>query len=149
MKTNFERTAEWLAACQKFPDPANLSVQIGCDLEEISEYLKCLRVSKEGWARLLDRLVIDLESLGKELKTRELVAHFPNHLRAEVLDAICDREVTANGVAYMCGFDKDGADQAVLAANEAKLVNGRPVILPGGKIGKPEGWQPPDIRPFI
>ena len=62
---------------------------------------------------------------------------------------MCDREVTGNGVAFLAGMDKDGADQAVLAANDAKLVDGKPVILPGGKIGKPAGWTPPNLAPFV
>lgn len=147
--SNYQRTADWLKACGKEPSAENLSLQIGCDLEETAELLRCLRVSKEGWARLVERLVIDLESLGNELKRNRLTAHFPNHLREDVLDALCDREVTGNGVAYLAGFDKPGADSAVLASNEAKLVDGKPVILDGGKIGKPEGWKPPDLKPFV
>jgi hypothetical protein len=147
--TNYQRTANWLKACGKEPSAQTLSVQIGVDLEEQAELLRCLRVSKEGWARLLERVVIDLESLGKELKRGDLVAHFPAHLRTEVLDAICDREVTGNGVAYLAGFDKDGADQEVLGSNDAKLVDGKPIILEGGKIGKPAGWTAPDLRGFV
>jgi hypothetical protein len=147
--SNFQRTADWLAACGKTPAPETLSLQIGCDLEETAELLRCLRVSKDGWARLLERLVIDLESLGAELKRGQLVAHFPTHLRTEALDALCDREVTGNGVAFLAGFDKPGADAAVLASNDAKLVDGQPVILPGGKIGKPAGWQAPNLKPFV
>lgn len=147
--SNFDRTAEWLAACGKEPSAENLSVQIGCDLEETAELLRCLRVSKEGWGRLLERLVVDLESLGMELKRKTLVAHFPNHLRTDVLDALCDREVTGNGVAYMAGLNKPAADLAVLASNDAKLVDGKPVLLEGGKIGKPPGWKPPDLRKFV
>ena len=97
----------------------------------------------------LERLVIDLESLATELKRGQLVAHVPTHLRADALDALCDREVTGNGVAYMLGMDKPGADAAVLASNDAKLVDGKPVILPGGKIGKPAGWQAPNLKPFV
>lgn len=149
MTTNYKRTADWLKACGKEPNAAGLSVQIGCDLEETAELLRCLRVSKEGWARLLERVVIDLESLAGEIKKGELAAHFPNHLREDVLDALCDREVTGNGVAYMAEFDKEGADAAVLASNDAKLVDGKPVLLPGGKIGKPEGWKAPDLRRFV
>jgi hypothetical protein len=147
--TNFERTKNWLQVCGKTPAPESLSVQIGVDLEEQAELLRCLRVSKEGWARLLERVVIDLESLGKELKRGDLVAHFPEHLRTEVLDAICDREVTGNGVAYLAGFDKDGADQEVLASNESKLEDGKPVILEGGKIGKGKSYKAPDLRGFV
>lgn len=149
MTSNYQRTANWLKACGKEPSAQTLSVQIGVDLEEQAELLRCLRVSKEGWARLLERVVIDLESLGKELKRGDLVAHFPAHLRTEVLDAICDREVTGNGVAYLAGFDKDGADQEVLGSNDAKLVDGKPIILEGGKIGKPAGWTAPDLRGFV
>lgn len=147
--TNFDRTARWLKACGKEPSPGNLSLQIGCDLEETAELLRCLRVSGDGWARLVERLVADLESLGNELKRGRQVAHFPNHLREDVLDALCDREVTGNGVAYFAGFNKPSADAAVLDSNDAKLVDGKPVILEGGKIGKPEGWKPPDLRSFV
>jgi hypothetical protein len=149
--SNYERTADWLYACGKVPRHAgDLSVQIGVDLEEQAELLKCLRVSKEGWARLLERVVIDLESLGKELKRGDLVAHFPAHLRTEVLDAICDREVTGNGVAYLAGFDKDGADQEVLASNESKLENGKAVFVEGTtKIGKGKDYKAPDLRGFV
>lgn len=147
--TNYQRTAAWLKACGKEPGPDTLSVQIGVDLEETAELLRCLRVSKEGWARLLERLVIDLESLGNELKQGGLVAHFPTHLRTDVLDALCDREVTGNGVAYLAGFDKDGADQEVLRSNESKFESGKPVIMPGGKIGKGKDYSPPNLRGFV
>jgi len=148
--SNFKRTADWLYACGKVPGHAgDLSVQIGVDLEETAELLRCLRVNKEGWSRLLERLVIDLESFGNELKRQRLVAHFPNHLRPDVLDALCDREVTGNGVAYLAGFDKDGADQEVLRSNESKFENGKPVILEGGKIGKGKNYSPPNLKPFV
>jgi hypothetical protein len=147
--TNYQRTAAWLATCGKHPGPSTLSVQIGVDLEETAELLRCLRVSKEGWARLLERLVIDLESLGAEIKRGDLIAHFPNHLREDVLDALCDREVTGNGVAYLAELDKDGADQEVLRSNDSKLENGQPVILPGGKIGNGSSYSEPDLRRFI
>ena len=147
--TNYQRTADWLKACGKEPGPETLSVQIGVDLEETAELLRCLRVSKEGWARLLERLVIDLESLGHELKKGDLIAHFPAHLKLDVLDALCDREVTGNGVAYLAGFDKDGADQEVLRSNESKFEGGKPVILEGGKIGKSKSYVPPDLKRFV
>ena len=70
-------------------------------------------------------------------------------MRTDALDALCDAEVTGNGVAYMAGFDKPGADEAVMASNDAKLVDGKPVILEGGKIGKPEGWKPPDLSAYV
>ena len=148
--TNHERTAAWLAACGKRPgDAQTLSVQLACHIEEITELLHCLRVDSAGWQRVLERAAQDLADLADEVKTGKRVMHFPNHTREMVLDALCDAEVTGNGVAFLAGFDKDGADQAVMAANDDKLVDGKPVINPGGKIGKPDGWKPPNLRPFI
>ncbi len=147
--TNYHRTANWLKACGKEPNINGLSVQIGCHLEEFCEFLGTLRSDSEGYGKLIERTRVDLEWFASKLKKGEQFVYIPTHLRVDALDALCDTEVTGNGVAYMAGFDKPDADQAVLASNDAKLVDGKPVILEGGKIGKPEGWKPPDLRPFI
>jgi len=151
MTTNFQRTANWLYACGKVPGHAgDISVQIGCHLEEIAEFIKCLRTDSEGGQLILDRTVVDLEWLAGKIKRGNYTAHIPNHLRAEALDALCDREVTGNGIAYLADMDKDGADQAVLAANDAKLVDGKPVFVEGtSKIGKPAGWKAADLSAFV
>lgn len=147
--TNFQKTANWLKACGKEPSPENVSLQIGCQLEEICEFLATLRTDSEGYAKLLERTRIDLEWYAGKLKRREQAVYIPTHLRVDALDALCDIEVTGNGVAFFAGFDKDAADQAVIDSNDAKLVDGKPVILEGGKIGKPEGWKAPDLRGFV
>ena len=147
--SNFHRTAAWLEACGKLPGPENLSVQTGCHIEEFCEFLRCLRTDSDGYAKLIDRTCVDLEWFASKLKRGEQSVYIPPHLRADALDALCDTEVTGNGVAYMAGFDKPAADEAVLASNDAKLVDGQPVLLPGGKIGKPEGWAAPNLSEFV
>jgi predicted HAD superfamily Cof-like phosphohydrolase len=147
--SNYQRTAAWLEACGKDQTSENMSVQVGCMIEEFCEFLKTLRTDSEGYAKLIDRTRIDLDWFGGKLKRREQEVYIPVYMRHEALDALCDIDVTANGVAYLAAFDKDAADQAVLASNEAKLVDGKPVILDGGKIGKPEGWKAPDLRDFV
>jgi predicted HAD superfamily Cof-like phosphohydrolase len=147
--TNYQRTAEWLAACGKTPSPENLSVQVGCHIEEFCEFLKTLRTDSEGYAKLIERTRIDLEWFGSKLKRSEQQVYIPVYLRTDALDALCDTEVTGNGVAYLAGFDKPGADAAVMDSNDAKLIDGKPVIIEGGKIGKPDGWTAPNLRPFI
>jgi predicted HAD superfamily Cof-like phosphohydrolase len=146
---NFDRTAAWLKACGKEPDALDLSVQIGCHLEEFCEFLGALRSDSEGYGKLIDRTRTDLEWFASKLKRREQFVYIPTHLRVDALDALCDTEVTGNGVAYLAGFAKKGADEAVLASNDAKLVDGKPVIIEGGKIGKPEGWKAPELRGFV
>lgn len=147
--TNYHRTANWLKACGKEPTPENLSLQIGCHLEEFCEFLGALRSDSEGYGKLIERTKADLEWFAVKLKKREQFVYIPTHLRTDALDALCDTEVTGNGVSYMAGFDKPAADLVVLGSNDAKLVDGKPVILEGGKIGKPEGWKSPDLRPFV
>ena len=147
--TNYQRTADWLAACGKEPSTENVSLQTGCHIEEFCEFLKTLRTDSEGYAKLLERTRVDLEWFASKLKRREQEIYIPIHLRTDALDALCDTEVTGNGLAYLAGFDKPGADLAVMDSNDAKLVDGKPVILDGGKIGKPDGWQAPNLRPFI
>ena len=147
--SNFERTAAWLKACGKVPGPAALSVQIGCHIEEFVEFLMCIDFDSAKDLENLESCVADMLHVAAGLKKGLVMASINPSDRIEALDALCDSEVTGNGVAYLAGFDKRGDDQAVLASNDAKLVDGKPVIMPGGKIGKPEGWKAPDLSGFV
>ncbi len=147
--TNYQRTANWLHACGKGQTVPNLSLQIGCHLEEFSEFLRALSMQSIGDQLVVDQIIGDLDHIGNKLKLGYAVARIPEGLRVAALDALCDTEVTGNGVAYLAAFNKDAADQAVIASNEAKLVDGQPIFLAGGKIGKPEGWTPPDLSRFV
>ena len=147
--SNFERTAAWLKACGKVPGPAALSVQIGCHIEEFVEFLMCIDFDSAKDLENLESCVADMLHVAAGLKKGLVMASINPSDRIEAIDALCDSEVTGNGVAYLAGFDKRGADQAVLASNDAKLVDGKPVILPGGKIGKPEGWKAPNLSGFV
>lgn len=149
MDNNYHRTADWLTACGKVPSVEAASLQIGCDIEEQVEFLECLTLSNDGNATLLREAIRGLKRVATALKTGADVATIHESERIDALDSLCDREVTGNGVAHLLSFNKPMADQAVLASNEAKLVNGEPVILEGGKIGKPEGWTPPDLSEFV
>ncbi|MDV7396274.1 hypothetical protein RZS08_33075, partial [Arthrospira platensis SPKY1] len=111
--TNYQRTASWLEACGKTPNLEGVSVQIGCDIEEACEFLKTLRTDSDGYAKLLERCISDLEWFATKLKKREQFVYIPVHLREDALDALCDREVTGNGVAYMASFNKETADELV------------------------------------
>lgn len=146
---NYYRTAAWLIACGKHPSTANLSVQIGCHLEELVEFLECLETDCAEDTVSLECIADEMRLIASSLKKNITKAAIKDGKRVDALDALCDSEVTGNGIAYLAGMDKPAADAAVLASNEAKLVNGRPVLLPGGKIGKPDGWTPPDLRGFV
>ena len=150
MMTNFQRTREWLKACGKeVGNTSHLSVAIGCHLEEFVELLRTIRTDKDGYALLLKRTIEDLDWYAGRLKSGQSIAYIEPSKRVDALDALCDCEVTGNGVAYLAGFKKDEADQRVLLSNELKLVGGKPIIREGGKIGKPEGWKPPYLDDLV
>jgi len=147
--SNYHRTKRWLMNCGKEPSPENLSVQIGCHIEEMVEFMSTLDLQGLMVAHEIKDALQSLSYLGSLAKSRTKVIGFKDGARTDALDALCDAEVTGNGVAYLAGFNKPLADWAVLAANDAKLVDGKPVILEGGKIGKPEGWKPPDLSAYV
>jgi len=148
--TNYQRTAAWLKACGKEPGPANLSVQVGCHIEEFIEFLHTVEIKgKTLPLEVIAAAVHVLDDFAADLKKGDAEVRISDDEREQALDALCDLEVTLNGVAYIAGFDKDAADQAVLASNDAKLVDGKPVIKEGGKIGKPEGWVAPDLAAYV
>lgn len=149
-KSNYQRTADWLfAAGKQQGNTEHISVQVGVDAEEFSEWLSCLRVNQDGWAKVLERIRQDLSDLANAIKVGKIVAHVPQHERVNALDALCDREVTANGCAWLLGFDKEGADAEVLQSNDSKLEDGKAVILPGGKIGKGRFYKKADLKGLI
>lgn len=151
MTTNFHRTAAWLHACGKRKgDPWNASTQIFCMLEEISELIETFRVNQDGWEKVRARIATDVKDMADAGKVGKIIAHIPSHRRVDALDALCDVEVTMNGVAYLANMDKESADIAVLESNDSKLnEDGTAVILEGGKIGKAPGYRPPDLKPFV
>jgi len=145
---NFQRTSAWLHACGKEPSEHNVSIQIGCHIEEFVEFLDCVNLNFGHDTK--DSVMLALTEIAKGLKVGGITkATIPYGRRADALDALCDCEVTGNGIAYLAGMEKDAADLEVLSSNDAKLVDGKPVILPGGKIGKPEGWKAPNLSIFV
>ena len=64
----------------------------------------------------------------------------------EVADALADIIYIACGTAVSYGIPLDDVFAEVHRSNMAKLVNGKPIYREDGKVLKPEGWMPPDIK---
>ncbi len=142
---NFLRVAQWLVTAGKeVHNPVHLTVQVGCMLEEVAEFLEQMNAT---CGTDVEEAYLYLSSVARQFKggTSELAFHDP----VKALDALCDIDVTINGVAFLAGWNTLMADLAVLNANDDKFVDGQPVFLPGGKIGKREGWEAPDLSPFV
>ena len=71
--------------------------------------------------------------------------------RTEQLDALIDILVVTIGAITTGGFDGEGAWREVMNTNFAKIdpKTGKVRKREDGKVLKPEGWQPPNLEPFL
>ena len=71
--------------------------------------------------------------------------------RVEQLDALIDILVVTIGAIQSAGFNGESAWNEVMRTNFAKVDpnTGKVRKREDGKVLKPEGWTPPDLKPFI
>lgn len=147
--SNFQRTAQWLAAAGKQPgSDKHLAVQVGVHLEEIGELLDELQIV--GSSADNDSIMLAstrIKGVAHRLKQGHIGTRFKD--RVKVLDALCDAEVTGNGVAFLAGFRKEEADFRVLRSNDSKFVDGKALLAPGGKIMKGPNYHPPFLMDLV
>ena len=69
----------------------------------------------------------------------------------ETLDALIDILVVTIGAIHSMGADGEGAWKEVMRSNFAKIDHdtGRVRKREDGKVLKPVGWTPPDLKPFL
>ena len=82
----------------------------------------------------------------KELKAALLMED-----RVEQLDALLDFIVVTVGAIHSGGFDGEGGWKEVMSTNLAKIdkETGKVRKREDGKVLKPLGWTPPDLKPFV
>ena len=85
-----------------------------------------------------------------------LQEEFNEYMRAEInddlveiADALADIIYIACGTAVSYGIPLDDVFAEVHRSNMAKLVDGKVIRRADGKVQKPEGWQPPDIKRIL
>jgi predicted HAD superfamily Cof-like phosphohydrolase len=71
--------------------------------------------------------------------------------RVECLDALIDILVVTVGAIHSMGADAEGAWKEVMRTNFAKIDHetGKVRKREDGKVLKPVGWTPPDLKPFV
>lgn len=150
--TPFQRVARWLRAAGKRPgDNPTLAVQLGVHVEEFVELMRDLTPIAtdtdihNDWTEAMHALT----AAATALKTGKARVFIHSRKRVSVLDALVDGTVTTCGLAHLLGFDFDGALAEVLDSNDSKLVDGKAVLLPGGKIGKGPDYRPPRLEEFV
>jgi predicted HAD superfamily Cof-like phosphohydrolase len=71
--------------------------------------------------------------------------------QVECLDALIDILVVTIGAIHSMGADAEGAWKEVMRTNFAKIDHetGKVRKREDGKVLKPQGWTPPDLKPFV
>jgi predicted HAD superfamily Cof-like phosphohydrolase len=93
------------------------------------------------------KLYLDL----MEEEWKELQLALANGDRVEQLDALLDFIVVTTGAIHSAGFDGEGGWKEVMSTNFAKVdkETGKVRKREDGKVLKPLGWTPPDLKPFV
>lgn len=133
--------ANWFKAAKPEPTKKDICTQIGCHYEEVYE----MDVALYGHEPSHNGEIADWYK-GDSISVVNVIQRMD---KIELLDALCDQIVTATGVAYMMGFDIEGALKEVIRSNNSKMVKGKFEYDENGKIAKPKSYSKPDLTPFV
>ncbi len=115
-----------------------------------NDQAKFMTACDQSVDRLNEAQYLMYTTLVKE-EIAEFLAAFHNNDRVEELDALIDILVVTIGAIHSMGADAEGAWNEVMRTNFAKIdpATGKVNKRHDGKVLKPEGWQPPVLKPFI
>jgi predicted HAD superfamily Cof-like phosphohydrolase len=82
---------------------------------------------------------------------KELQVAVDNNDQVETLDALIDILVVTIGTIHSMGADAEGAWKEVMKTNFAKIDSetGKVRKREDGKVLKPIGWTPPNLKTFV
>jgi predicted HAD superfamily Cof-like phosphohydrolase len=111
------------------------------------KFMRACDQSVEGFNQDQFKLYLNL----MEEEWKELKLAVDNNDNVETLDALLDFIVVTIGAIHSAGFEGEGGWKEVMQTNFAKIDKdtGKVRKREDGKVLKPVGWTPPDLRPFI
>lgn len=123
------------------PDPVKAAEEFWSDPQP-NRVKRSIAVAKQNLA--VDLIQEEVDELREAVQRND---------RVETLDAIADILFTVFGLAAKAGLTHkvDPAFWEVVASNDTKIpTKGEDrTILPGGKIGKPAGYRPPNLDQIV
>jgi predicted HAD superfamily Cof-like phosphohydrolase len=111
------------------------------------KFMKACDQTVEGFNQDQFKLYVSL--IDEELD--ELKVAINNNDQVETLDALVDILVVTIGAIHSMGADAEGAWKEVMSTNFAKIdkETGKVRKREDGKVLKPTGWVPPNLKPFV
>lgn len=112
------------------------------------KFMRACDQTIEGWNQEQFNLYVNLidEEYNDELK-----AAIANCDPVEIVDALTDILVVTIGALHSMGADAEGAWKEVMRTNFAKIDKdtGKVRKREDGKVLKPLGWEPPNLKEFV
>ena len=112
------------------------------------KFMRACNQSVEGWNQEQFNLYVNLidEEYNEELK--EAIANCDS---VEIVDALTDILVVTIGALHSMGANAEGAWKEVMRTNFAKIdkETGKVRKREDGKVLKPLGWEPPNLKEFV
>ena len=111
------------------------------------KFMRACDQTVEGWNQDQFKLYVDLIDEERKELQEAIAACDP----VEILDALLDIMVVTAGAIHSMGADGDGGWKEVMRTNFAKIDKdtGKVRKREDGKVLKPVGWAPPDLKPFV
>jgi predicted HAD superfamily Cof-like phosphohydrolase len=111
-----------------------------------SKFMRACDQTTDVWNEDQFNLYVNLiEEEFKELK--EAIAAGD---KVEILDALEDIMVVTAGAMHSAGFDGEGGWKEVMRSNFSKIgEDGKVRKREDGKVLKPTGYSPPDLKPYV
>jgi len=111
------------------------------------KFMKACDQTVEGFN--VDQFKLYVSLIDEEFK--ELNVAINNNDHVETLDALIDILVVTIGAVHSLGADGEGAWKEVMNTNFAKIdkETGKVRKREDGKVLKPIGWTPPELKQFI
>lgn len=136
---------KWFETAIPEPTIKQACIQIGVDAEECAELFEAL--GDYSISEKVSEIADKYKACTHECA--HWIAALNEHQKTQVLDALCDKIVTAIGVAHMLGMDIESALNEVNASNYSKFEDDKPVFNELGKISKGKYYKPPQLDKFI
>ena len=111
------------------------------------KFMKACDQTVEGFNN--EQFTLYLNLIKEEYK--ELNEAINNNDQVETLDALIDILVVTIGAIHSAGYNAEGAWKEVMQTNFAKIDHetGKVRKREDGKVLKPVGWVPPNLKSFI
>ncbi len=111
------------------------------------KFMRACDQTVEGWNQSQFNLYVSLI----DEENSELKEAINNCDAVEVLDALTDILVVTIGAIHSMGGDAEGAWKEVMRTNFAKIDKdtGKVRKREDGKVLKPLGWEPPNLKEFV